>query len=42
VFGDLVDDERFTAAYTAALTSLHESGARSTLEALITRTDPPK
>ncbi|MGY1706635.1 mannitol dehydrogenase family protein [Geodermatophilus sp. SYSU D00697] len=35
LFGDLVDDERFTAAYLAALTSLHERGARATLEALV-------
>jgi mannitol 2-dehydrogenase len=34
LFGDLVDDERFTAEYTAALASLHEHGARATLEAL--------
>jgi mannitol 2-dehydrogenase len=34
LFGDLVDDERFVQAYTAALTSLHERGARATLEAL--------
>ncbi len=33
LFGDLVDDERFTSAYTAALRSLHEHGARATLEA---------
>ena len=33
LFGDLVDDERFTTAYTAALLSLHEHGARATLEA---------
>ena len=32
LFGDLVDDERFTAAYTAALDSLHAQGARATLE----------
>ncbi len=32
LFGDLVDDERFTAEYTAALASLHEHGARATLE----------
>ena len=32
-FGDLVDDERFTTAYVAALDSLHEVGARATLEA---------
>jgi mannitol 2-dehydrogenase len=35
VFGDLVDDERFTAAYTAALESLHTKGARATVEALV-------
>ncbi len=33
LFGDLVDDERFTAAYSAALDSLHQHGARATLEA---------
>lgn len=33
LFGDLADDERFTAAYTAALDSLHRNGARATLEA---------
>lgn len=32
-FGDLVDDERFTTAYRAALDSLHRDGARATLEA---------
>jgi mannitol 2-dehydrogenase len=32
-FGDLVDDPRFTAAYARALGSLHERGARATLEA---------
>jgi mannitol 2-dehydrogenase len=32
LFGDLVDDERFVAAYLAALRSLHERGARATLE----------
>jgi mannitol 2-dehydrogenase len=35
VFGDLIDDERFVAAYRAALASLHEQGARATLESLI-------
>jgi mannitol 2-dehydrogenase len=35
LFGDLVDDERFTAAYRAALGSLHERGARATLEAVV-------
>ncbi|SFL56124.1 mannitol dehydrogenase family protein [Geodermatophilus ruber] len=34
LFGDLVDDERFTSRYRAALSSLHERGARATLEAL--------
>jgi mannitol 2-dehydrogenase len=35
LFGDLVDDERFTAPYAAALGSLHVHGARATLEALV-------
>jgi mannitol 2-dehydrogenase len=35
LFGDLVDDERFTASYRAALDSLHERGARATLETLV-------
>ena len=35
LFGDLVDDERFTGPYLAALASLHERGARATLEALV-------
>jgi mannitol 2-dehydrogenase len=34
VFGDLADDERFAAAYRAAIRSLHERGARATLAAL--------
>jgi mannitol 2-dehydrogenase len=34
LFGDLADDARFVAAYTAALDSLHTRGARATLEAL--------
>jgi mannitol 2-dehydrogenase len=34
LFGDLIDDERFVAAYRAALRSLHERGARATLESL--------
>ncbi|HEV6952460.1 MAG TPA: mannitol dehydrogenase family protein [Promicromonospora sp.] len=38
VFGDLVDDERFTTAYAAALASLHERGARATVEDLVART----
>ena len=33
LFGDLVADERFTKEYVAALDSLHEQGARRTLEA---------
>jgi mannitol 2-dehydrogenase len=35
LFGDLVDDERFTGPYLAALTSLHDAGARATLEELM-------
>jgi mannitol 2-dehydrogenase len=35
LFGDLVDDERFTAPYLAALHSLHVGGARATLENLV-------
>jgi mannitol 2-dehydrogenase len=35
LFGDLIDDERFTAEYRTTLTSLHERGARATLEALV-------
>jgi mannitol 2-dehydrogenase len=35
LFGDLVDSERFAAEFEAALTSLHERGARATVEALI-------
>ncbi|HMD23713.1 MAG TPA: mannitol dehydrogenase family protein, partial [Streptosporangiaceae bacterium] len=34
VFGDLADDQRFVAAYTSALASLHRRGARATLESL--------
>jgi mannitol 2-dehydrogenase len=34
LFGDLVDDERFTSAYREHLDSLHEHGARATLEKL--------
>jgi mannitol 2-dehydrogenase len=33
LFGDLVDDGRFTATYREALDSLHTRGARATLEA---------
>jgi len=38
LFGDLVDDERFTTEYLAALESLHEHGARATLEAWESKT----
>ena len=31
-FGDLADDERFTGAYRHHLASLHDVGARTTLE----------
>jgi len=34
LFGDLVDDERFVTAYTWALGSLHDRGARATLQEL--------
>ena len=35
VFGDLVDNERFVEAYTAALDSLHPRGARATVQELV-------
>jgi mannitol 2-dehydrogenase len=35
LFGDLAANERFVTDYTAALKSLHERGARATLEALV-------
>ena len=35
LFGDLVDDERFTTAYRAALESLRTRGTRATLERLV-------
>ena len=35
LFGDLVDDPRFTEPYLATLESLHERGARATLESLV-------
>ncbi len=34
VFGDLVEDERFVEPYLATLHSLHERGARATLQRL--------
>jgi mannitol 2-dehydrogenase len=35
LFGDLVDDDRFRAAYLSSLASLHARGARATLESLV-------
>jgi mannitol 2-dehydrogenase len=35
LFGDLVEHERFVDAYLSALRSLHERGARATLEAIV-------
>ncbi len=35
LFGDLVDDDRFTSAYLETLESLHSVGARATLERLV-------
>jgi mannitol 2-dehydrogenase len=35
LFGNLIDDERFVAAYRAALSSLHERGARATLQSIV-------
>jgi len=35
VFGDLANDRRFVTAYRSALSSLHQRGARATLESLI-------
>jgi mannitol 2-dehydrogenase len=35
VFGDLADDKRFVTAYRSALDSLHQRGARATLESLV-------
>ncbi len=37
LFGDLIDNERFVAAYTASLRSLHARGARATLEDAVRR-----
>ena len=39
VFGDLVDDERFTEPYARVLKSLHEVGAEATLDALLAELD---
>ena len=35
LFGDLVDNERFVGSYRSALDSLHDRGARATLEGLV-------
>lgn len=35
LFGDLVDEPRFVEAYRSALDSLHERGARATVEAVV-------
>jgi mannitol 2-dehydrogenase len=35
LFGNLADDKRFVTAYRSALASLHERGARATLESLV-------
>jgi mannitol 2-dehydrogenase len=35
VFGDLVDQKAFVSAYRSALSSLHQRGARATLESLV-------
>jgi mannitol 2-dehydrogenase len=35
IFGDLIDKEPFVSAYRSALASLHERGARATLESLV-------
>jgi mannitol 2-dehydrogenase len=37
LFGDLAANQRFVAAYRDALSSLHERGARATLESLVSR-----
>ena len=35
LFGDLAEDKRFAAAYLSALDSLHQRGARATLQSLV-------
>jgi mannitol 2-dehydrogenase len=35
IFGDLADDQRFVTAYSTALASLHQHGARTTLRSLV-------
>ena len=39
LFGGLVDDERFTAVFTDALSALHTKGARETLQSWSSRVD---
>ena len=39
VFGDLVDEPRFTAAYARVLESLHTRGADATLDLLLAELD---
>jgi mannitol 2-dehydrogenase len=39
LFGDLIEHERFVAAYLSALRSLHEHGARATLRSLVNQLD---
>jgi mannitol 2-dehydrogenase len=41
LFGDLVDNQRFVAAYRSALRSLHQRGARATLESLVSHQPAP-
>jgi mannitol 2-dehydrogenase len=41
LFGDLVDDERFTSHYLETLASLHDHGARATLAALVEQLRQP-
>lgn len=38
LFGDLIDDKRFVTAYRSALSSLHDRGARATLESIVGET----
>ncbi|WP_392544454.1 mannitol dehydrogenase family protein [Oryzobacter telluris] len=40
LFGDLAANERFAAEYAWALSSLHTAGARNTVAALMSRSDP--
>ena len=40
LFGDLASNDRFVRAYTGALDTLHDDGARATVQSLVTNTDP--